>query len=494
MKKIMTTAILIFLLIIQGFSLNAQETAVAGDVNNDGDINIIDALIVAQYYVGIISTVQFPEAADVDGNGTIDIIDALLIARYYVGLITEFPAAGGIEIVGSSMERNTSPQPGAGELEAVVDGNNEFAFDCYKLVKEEGGNVFFSPVSISFAFGMCYAGANGNTETEMARAMHFTLPENDLHNAFNALDLALTTEPENANPDNGEDLKLHIANSTWGQKDYYFVPDFLDILAYYYGAGMFTVDFKTDPEKCRLLINNWVSDKTEERINDLLPPGSITDLARLVLTNAIYFKANWLYPFKEEDTKDGRFNLLDGSTVTVPLMHRVLTTSYCEAGGQYQAIKLGYQGTRKNSMVVILPAEGQFESVENKLTNTQFKEIVHAMGRYQVTLTMPKYSFEWQKSLKSTLHSLGMLDAFNYMEADFSGINGDYDLFIHDVFHKAFVAVDEIGTEAAAATAIIVGIVSIPPTATMTIDRPFIFAIYNDDTGAILFLGRVMQP
>jgi serpin B len=493
MKKRMTIVMLIVFLIIQGFYLNAQ-SAVKGDVNSDGNINIVDALLVAQYYVGLIQTFAFPEAADVDGNGTIDIVDALLIARYYVGLITEFPSGGDIKIVGSSMERNTSPQPGAGELEAVVDGNNEFAFDCYKLVKEEGGNVFFSPVSISFAFGMCYAGANGNTETEMARAMHFTLPENNLHNAFNALDLALTTEPENANPNNGEDLKLHIANSTWGQKDYYFVPDFLDILAYYYGAGMFTVDFKTDPEKCRLLINDWVSDKTEERINDLLPPGSITDLARLVLTNAIYFKANWLDPFKEEDTKDGRFNLPDGTGVTVPLMHQVMTTSYCEVGGQYQAIKLGYQGTRKNSMVIILPAEGQFESVENKLTNAQFGQILQAMGRYQVTLTMPRYSFEWQKSLKSTLQSLGMSDAFIFMQADFSGINGDYDLFIHDVFHKAFVAVDEIGTEAAAATAIIVGTTSMPPTATMTIDRPFIFAIYNDDTGAILFLGRLMQP
>lgn len=496
MKTKSITCIIIFLFIVQSFFLHAQSTVNYGDVNNDGSIDIIDALLVAQYYVGLIQTFAYPEAADVDGSGDVDIVDALLIAQYYVGLISEFPATdkGDIEILQSDLPRDMSPEPGPGELDAVVAGNNQFAFDCYGQVKEETGNIFFSPVSISFAFAMCYAGANGNTETEIAQTMHFTLPENNLHNAFNALELALTTEPENPDPNRGEELKLHIANSTWGQKDYYFVPDFLDILAQYYGAGMNLVDFISDPEACRLLINDWVSQKTGDRIQDLLPPGSISSLARLVLTNAIYFKANWLVPFDEDETRDGDFYLLDGGSVTVPIMNQVIDTSYTEVPGEYQAVKLGYQGTKQNSMVIILPEEGRFESVENSLSSDTFNGIVQAMGRYKVTLAVPKYEYEWESPLKSTLRSLGMVDAFVDGQADFSGINGQRDLIIHDVYHKAFVAVDEIGTEAAAATAIVVGVTSVPPPAAMTINRPFIFAIYNDDTGAILFLGRVMQP
>lgn len=497
MKKRIPLIIMIILLIFSSFSLHAQTTPRYGDVNNDGSIDIVDALMTAQYYVGLIMTFAFPEAADVDGNGTINIVDALMIAQYYVGLISEFPVQqtlAGMEVVKSDLKRNPEPQPAAGELEAVVDGNNQFAFDCYREIKGQDGNLFFSPVSISFAFAMCYAGANGNTEAQIADTMHFTLPEDTLHNAFNSLDLVLTSEPANPNPDAGEDLKLHIANSTWGQMNYYFVPDFLDVLAYHYGAGMNTVDFKSNPENCRLLINDWVSDNTEQRINDLLPPGSIGTLTRLVLTNAIYFKANWLDPFDEAETRDGPFRLEGGGSVTVPMMNQVLTTSYCAAAGEYQAVKLAYQGTKKNSMIVILPAAGGLAAFENSLDTAKLAEILQSLGRYRVTLAMPKISYEWEDSLKGTLQSLGMTDAFIDSSADFSGINGERDLFIHDVLHKAFVTVDEKGTEAAAATAIIMGITSIPPSVVMTIDRPFLFLIYNDDTGAVLFLGRVMQP
>jgi serpin B len=491
------TCIIILFLVIQNFSLYAQDIVNYGDVNSDEVIDIVDALLVAQYYVGLVQTFAYPEAADVDASGDITIVDALLIAQYYVGLITEFPAekqGGEVEILRSDVSREMSPEPGPGDLDSIVTGNNQFGFDCYAQIKEEDGNLFFSPVSISFAFGMCIAGANGNTETEIAQTMHFTLPENDLHNALNALELTLTTEPEDPDPRGGEDLKLHIANSTWGQKDYYFVPDFLDILAYYYGAGMNLVDFMTQPEACRLLINDWVSVETEDRIQDLLPPGSIGSLTRLVLTNAIYFKATWLDQFDEEDTADGEFYLPEGGTVTVPMMHQSVVTTYTKATGKYQAIKLEYQGARRNSMVIILPEEGEFDNFENSLSQDTFKGILEDLRRYQVTLTMPKFDFEWEASLKPVLQSLGMQDAFIDGQADFSGINGEYNLIIQDVFHKAFVAVDEKGTEAAAATAIVIGETSLPPSATMTLDRPFIFAIYNDDTGAVLFLGRVTEP
>jgi len=253
------------------------------------------------------------------------------------------------------------------------------------------------------------------------------------------------------------------------------------------------VDFITDPDYCRLLINEWVSDQTEEKIQDLLPPGSIKSTARLVLTNAIYFKANWFKPFEEADTIDGPFFPSNGSTSTVPMMNQVLITLYAEAPGEYQAVKLAYQGTKRNSMVIIMPEQGSFESFENSLSLSTFNEIIRGMIDYQVTLSLPKFDFDWDSSLVSALQSLGMEDAFMDTRADFSGINGQQDgLYIHDVFHKAFIAVDEIGTEAAAATAVIAGYFLSPPKAVMTINRPFIFAIYNDDTGVILFLGRMV--
>ena len=324
--------------------------------------------------------------------------------------------------------------------------------------------------------------------------MHFTLPEDNLHNAFNAFDLILTSEPQNPSGDAGEELKLHIANSTWGQKDYYFIPAFLDTLALYYGAGINLVDFISDPNACRLIINEWVSRETEERIQDLLPPGSISTLTRLVLANAIYFKANWLYPFDESYTKDGPFTLLDGTNVTAPLMFQSTTTQYYEVPGEFSAVKLPYQGEKKNSMIIILPEVGNFETFENNFTNQTLTAIIQGLARYRVELTLPRFDYEWEDSFKGILKSLGMEDAFTPYVADFSGIDGTKDLYISDVLHKAFIAVDEIGTEAAAATAIIIDIVSMPPLAVMTIDRPFLFVIRNDDTGAILFLGRVLAP
>ncbi|MBN1699373.1 MAG: hypothetical protein JW881_17770, partial [Spirochaetales bacterium] len=466
-----------------------------GDVNGDGAINILDALKIAQYYVGADPSGFDPDAADVDANGAVNIVDALLVARYYVGLITSFPGeTGEMEIVGSSLERITDPDLRDGELEAVVEGNNLFAFDCFGAIKDSEDNVFFSPVSISIAFGMCYAGANGNTETQIAQTMHFDLPEDRLHNAFNALEAALTeTNPE---PDEytGKDLELHIANSTWGQRDYTFMQDFLDILALHYGAAMHTVDFIANPEACRLLINEWVEGETKGKIEDLLPEGSIDALTRLVLTNAIYFKAAWLDPFEPEETADGVFHNLDGTVSSVPLMNQSTITYFHEVPGEYKAVKLPYEGTKKTSMIIILPEEGYFEEFQNSLTLQTYSSIVESMSRYMVDISMPKFGFEWGDSLKTTLQGLGMTDAFNDGVADFSGINGLRTLVITNVFHKAFVAVDEEGTEAAAATAIVFGETSVPGGAKIVIDRPFLFFIRHDDTGSILFMGKVGAP
>ena len=244
----------------QAFS---QSSGSLGDANGDNSIDIVDALLVAQYYVRLPISTFYPDVADVDASGTIDIVDALLIAQFYVGLITEFPGGDqdGIEILKSEIDRNTAPQTETEELASVARGNNLFAFDLFHAIRandDEGVNIFFSPLSISYTFAMCYAGANGNTETEIASVMHFTLPEERLHNTFNALEVILTEEPVDPPSYAGDELILHLVNSTWGQIGYPFAPGFLDTLAYNYGAGLNLVDFLNNPEECRLLINDWV--------------------------------------------------------------------------------------------------------------------------------------------------------------------------------------------------------------------------------------------
>jgi len=488
--------VFIWCLLLCFFGISTLYSQNYGDANDDGQVNIIDALITAQHYVGFNPDPFNAANADVDGQNGINIIDALLIAQYYVGLIIVFPVqtTTDMEIVQSDLERNMAPQLETGEFDSVVEGNNRFAFDCFQQLKSEQTNLFYSPVSISFAMAMAYAGANSNTEAEIANAMHFTLPEDRFHNAFNALDLTLTSKPTNPNPYMGEDIELHIVNSTWGQKDYVFQTPFLDILAVNYGAGLNIVDFNSNPDGCRLLINDWVSDQTEQRINDLLPVGSIGTLTRLVLVNAIYFKALWMLPFNEEKTEDGPFYLQDGSVVTTPLMHHVLHTGYYEVPGQYQAVKLDYQGTNRNSMIIILPAAGQLTAFEDNFSYDTFMGIYQGLGQYKVTLTLPKFSYEWGKPLKSAFQAMGMTDAFDYQMADFSGITTIEQIYISDIFHKAFVSVDELGTEAAAATAVVFSGTGVPDPVTMTIERPFIFLLCNDDTGTILFVGRVLVP
>jgi len=504
-KQIVKNFFIVFITMVfigNGGISYAQDIPLLGDVNDDASITIIDALLIARYYVGLSSAAFVSEAADVNADFSVTIVDALLVAQYYVGLISQFPGQTitGMEVVESDLVRNVDPQLESGELDSVAEGNNRFGFDFLQILKEEPGNLFFSPLSISYAFAMCYAGSGGATETEIAGVMHFTLPTDRFHNAFNALDTELTSEPLNPVPEMGKELKLYIANSIWGQKDYYFYPDFLDILAINYGAGIHTVDFNQYPEQCRVLINDWVSDQTEERITNLLPAGSITPLTRLVLTNAIYFKANWYSPFNEENTYDEDFYLANGSSITIPMMHKTETISYYEVSGQYQAVRLIYQGIKSNSMILILPAEGQLSTFESGFTYNTFNEIRQGMTTYRVILTFPKFSYEWGDTIKTLLQELGMTESFT-ADADFTGITNEERLFIGDVIHKSFVSVDEIGTEAAAATAVIMPgsagpepTPTPPPVVTMTVNRPFYFIIFNNNTQTILFLGRVSVP
>ncbi|HEX7365285.1 MAG TPA: serpin family protein [Dehalococcoidia bacterium] len=429
---------------------------------------------------------------------SIILVTTLLISCAACALQTPQPAG---EILKSDKLRITSPLASQADLAAVVDGNNTFAFDAYQQIKGDE-NVFFSPYSISLALAMTYAGARGDTAQQMANTLHYTLPQELLHPAFNSLDTQLSQRGQGAQGKDDKGFRLNIVNAIWGQNGYSFIQEFLDTLAENYGAGIRTLDFMNAPEPSRVTINDWVSDQTEGRIKDLIPPGAIDTLTRLVLTNAIYFNAAWQYPFEKDATTDGTFHLLSGSEVTAPMMKQTKSFAYAE-GNDYQAVELPYDG-RELSMVILLPQSGQFTTFEKSLDAAKVAGIIQALASKKVALTMPRYEFTSDFSLKKALSAMGMPVAFipptgacSDENANFSGMDGNCDLSISDVIHKAFVSVDESGTEAAAATAVIMAPTSMPmpeQIINVTIDRPFIFLIRDIQTGTILFIGRVMNP
>jgi serpin B len=380
------------------------------------------------------------------------------------------------------------------DVEALVEGNMAFGFDLYRLLADQHGddNLFYSPHSLSLALAMTYAGARGVTEEEMAEALRFVLPQDSLHNAFNGLDRMLEGRGEGAASQDGEGFRLNIANAIWGQQGYEFQSAYLDVLAADYGAGLRVLDFATAPEASRVTINDWVSQETEGKIEDLIPQGGIDPLTRLVLTNAIYFNAAWAVPFREEATQDGPFTRLDGSQTTVPFMHQTESMGYA-AGDGYQVVELPYDGGEM-SMIILVPDREAFSSFEAELDGDRVRQIIEDVEYRDVELTMPRFEFESEFGLGEALTALGMETAFSG-DADFSGMTGNRDLFISEVVHKAFVSVDEAGTEAAAATAVVMKMSAMQPQPVqVALDRPFIFLIRDIETGAVLFVGRVLDP
>jgi len=379
------------------------------------------------------------------------------------------------------------------DVAALVEGNNAFAFDLYGALKGAQGNLFYSPYSISQALAMTYAGARNTTEKEMAAALHFTLPQASLHPSFNSLDQQLMARGQGAKGKDGKGFRLNIVNAIWGQEGYTFLPAYLDLLAQDYGAGLRTLDFRTAPDPSRETINKWVEDQTEQRIKDLIPPGGIDPLTRLVLTNAIYFNAAWANNFEKNSTQSAPFHLPDGSTVDVPMMHQTEGMGYT-AGDGYQAVSLPYDG-RELEMVVLLPDEGKFAEFEKSLDSGKAVSIIKEIAPKQVALSLPRFKFESDFDLGNVLAGMGMPTAFSDQRADFSGMTGDRDLSISKVVHKAFVGVDEAGTEAAAATAVIMRATAMPAMPLqVTVDRPFIFLIRDIQTGSVIFVGRVVNP
>lgn len=398
------------------------------------------------------------------------------------------------ETLQSEKMRIEAPEVLGDDKTALTDGNGAFAFALYQQLKDEGSNLFFSPHSISTALAMTYVGARSTTEKQMAKALHFDLPQQKLHPAFNWLEQQLASRGKGAKGKDEEGFRLKVANSIWAQQNFEFMVAFLDTLAENYGAGLRILDFSSEPEPSRIIINQWVSDQTEDKIGDLIPKGAITERTCLVLANAIYFNAAWKASFSKEATQDLPFYLLNGESISVPMMRQTISFGYTEGDG-YQAVELPYDG-EELSMVILLPAKGNFNDFENNLSFQQADSIIGHLKKAPVYLKLPKFELLSPTfNLNQALSALGMPDAFT-LDADFSGMTGNKGLFISDVIHKAFVSVDEGGTEAAAATAVIVG-KSIPVPSSpveVTIDHPFIFLIRDVNTGAILFIGRVLNP
>lgn len=395
-------------------------------------------------------------------------------------------------IAESSVSRETHPSVPDGDIATLVDGNNAFALDIYQTLRSQDGNLILSPYSMSLALAMTYAGARGDTESQMANVLHFTQGQSSTHSSFNALDLGLAERGKGGSKDQ-EPMQLSIVNAVWAEQTFPFQQDFLDTIALNYGAGIHLADFLHNYDPARKEINKWVSGQTKNKINDLLPKNSVNSDTKMVLVNAIYFKADWLNQFDANSTKDAPFHLLDGSNVTVKMMNDHLFIPYFKGNG-YQAVELPYAGETA-AMDIIVPDDGNFDAFESSFNKDVYGAMLAGMQPTSVSLGFSKFTFTKDFNLSDTLKSMGMADAFDANKADFSGMTGNKDLYISNVFHKAFVAVDEKGTEAAAATAVIMDLATaIRSEVNLQVDRPFIFVIRDTVSGQILFIGRVSNP
>lgn len=387
----------------------------------------------------------------------------------------------------------TAPEPVASDLETLVAGNTSFALALHDHLGEAaGGNLFTSPYSISMALAMVYAGADGETAREMEDVLGFDLGE-DTHAAMHALHGDLADRQDAAETDEDQAFQLDIANALWGQHDFPFDEDYLDLIATRYGAGFQDADFTAEPEAERERIDAWVAEVTDGEIEELFPEGSIHEDTRLVLANAIYFLASWQHPFDPDDTSPAPFEGFDGATAEVPFMHRQLRANYAELD-RARALELPYVGNDV-SMVLVLPDEGAFEAVEADLDVDRLQGIFDALGDAEGEVYLPRFEVEQSVSLVDALTALGMPSAFTE-SAQLGGMHADGrdDLFIDEVIHDAVITVDEEGTEAAAATGVGMSIVSAPPGwGELRFDRPFLFLIRDRPTDAVLFMGRVVD-
>lgn len=402
------------------------------------------------------------------------------------------PSSEAGELIRSSRGRDSSPSVRPEDLAAFATGESDFAWELFQEAKDDPENLFFSPYSLYVSLGMTWAGARGDTASEMAEVLHFAREPELTHSCFNALDLALKARATELEDSGATPFVLRLTQALFGQAGNPLAEPFLDTLAQHYDAGVSVLDFGGAPEDARLAINRWVGRETEGRIEELLRSGSIDTHTALVLANTVYFQAPWAMPFDPSETSDAPFSRLDGTQVLVPTMHRFGRTTEYAKGEGYQAVSLDYDGGSLR-MVFVVPDEGRFEAVQDTLNASTVREIRDSLKDHDLDLSLPKFGFTGSLSVKAKLKQLGMVRAFTEA-ADFSGISSVRPLQVDEAVQEAFVSIDELGTEAGAATGIVIRQTSLPPRAQLFIDRPFIFFVEDRQTGVSLFIGRVLDP
>lgn len=420
-------------------------------------------------------------------NKKLHTITCGLIAVFAVALLVLFTFTKSQQVYQVYVDDTGSTNLG---VKAVVDANNEFAFDFYfELDKNELGNIFYSPYSLSAALAMVYEGADGKTADEIKTVFHFP-DSNILRSNFAAIYNDLNN--------NNNEYVLNTANALWSQKDFPFLPDYLEIIEGYYAGEVSNLDFAYKGEESRKVINSYIEDQTNNKIKDLIPFGSLNKDTKLILTNAIYFKGTWVTQFNKEDTLDEDFTLISGKKIKTPMMklYDVDGTYNYAWTDNLQILELPYNGD-DISMLILLPKENNIALAEEYLTNQKISELKNTFNKQKVNIILPKFKFETKYFMVEELTNLGISTAFTD-DADFSGMNGKHNLKIQDVIHQAFVEVDEDGAEAAAATAMSFGLIptaaTVPIVPTFRADHSFIFMIQENKTGNILFMGRVVDP
>ncbi len=396
--------------------------------------------------------------------------------------------SGSVAVAAEALAAKPAQASTAPDEITAVKGSNAFAFDLYQQLSSQPGNLFFSSESISMTFAVAYAGAQGETAKEMAGVFHFTLPPRQLHPALSALYTGLNAHHK--------DYELDLADALWAQKGTDFLPAYLNLIQSNYGTVFQPVDFKTSPDAARTTINQWVEKQTNQKIKDLIGPGVLNTTTRLVLTNVIYFKGTWSDPFNKEATEPDQFHVSPTQFVMTPLMHGLGSYRYYD-GGTFQALELPYSGG-DISMIIFLPKDvGGLATLEKSFTAAAAAGWIQKLApQDRVAVTLPRFTTTQQLELSGALSAMGMPQAFSGA-ADFSGIDGKPDFAISAAIHKAYIDVNEQGTEAAAATSIVMTATAMryePPPIQFQADHPFIFLLLEKRMGSILFLGRVADP
>jgi serpin B len=415
--------------------------------------------------------------------GAVIIVGALLATVFY-GIAVRQQGPSGNNANFRRLDDSLATTTGVTQ---TVDGMNAFTFDFYRNITTGGDNVFFSPWSIETALAMTSEGARNQTASEMFSTLQIPSDDNARRSSFASV--------YNKINEQSADYQLSTANALWGQVSYPFRTEYVNTTRNYYEAEMRNLDFVGATEDSRRTINTWVENQTSGKIVDLLPPGSVSPLTRLVLTNAIYFNGTWEHQFDADVTASEPFWTSPGQSVQAPLMRHskeAASYGYMETG-DLQILELPYKGGNL-SMLVVLPKNNSLTALEKSLTAQNLNAWRGALASEKVDVMFPRFTFKTKYQLRTVLSTMGMATAFNPNAADFSGIDGTKSLFISDVYHQAFVKVDEKGTEAAAATGVVVGTTSVPMVETFRADHPFIFLIQHKSTGAILFMGKVANP